>query len=204
MEKIKLFIVGLLLASGVYAQEESVIGKGLIKTYATLSPGIRLEQSYPDMPYYLHGNLEFYIDKNISIVGETYLDMEAISKEKYDPRRMVIWIQNSPIQFYLSTFFGANYHWTGKRGDFYIGLQPGFGIIELEPYYYRNLDVHPSICPLASLSTGYNYFVSRYFNFFIQGRFLTGRHLYGRELPLTELRFSGGLGFNLNTMRQKN
>jgi hypothetical protein len=208
MEKIKLFIVGLLLASGVYAQQASVIREGLIKTYATLSPGLPLKQSPRHVPYYLHGNLEYYAEKNVSLVGDIYLDLKASSKENNVGNSISILGKESPIRSYLDIFFGANYHWTGKRGDFYIGIQPGIAHVGLKSYYYFSRypvsGNYVTIRPLASLSAGYNYFVSPFFHFFIQSRFVSGRHRYIIEVPLTELRFSGGLGFNLNTMRQKN
>lgn len=207
MEKLKLFIISLLITSGIYAQDARVIREGLIKTYATLSPGVPLKQSSRHNPYYLHGNLEYYAEKNVSLVGDIYLDLKASSKANNREITASNWGLESPIRSYLSLFFGANYHWTGKRGDFYIGVQPGIAQVGLKSYYnpYQIQGNYVTIRPLASLSAGYNYFVSPFFHFFIQSRFVSGKlQSYRIFQPLTEFRFSGGLGFNLNTMRQKN
>ena len=57
--------------------------------------------------------------------------------------------------------------------------------------------------PLASLVIGYNYYVHRYFHFFVQTRFIAGQHLYNEHKDLSEFRFSAGLGFNINTIKNK-
>lgn len=183
------------------AQQISLIRPGLLRAYATLSPRTYWVHSYDDSPYYLHSNLEYYVNRRISLVGETYYDLEAVKKDKL---RFSGWFPvYSPIQYYLSTFLGGNYHWAGKKGDVFAGIQPGIGFIRLNPLYYSDQVVRLGVNPLASLSVGYNFYFFPLFHFFVQGRFIVGRHITGYPINLTELRFSGGLGFNLNTRKQR-
>lgn len=157
--------------------------------------------AYDDSPYYLHSNLEYYLNRRISLVGETYYDLEAIKKEK---SQSIGWFPvYSPIQYYLSTFLGGNYHWAGKKGDLFAGIQPDIGFIRQSPLYTSDGVVRLGVNPLTSVSIGYNFYFFQLFHFFVQGKYILGKHLQDYEINLMELRFSGGLGFNLNTRKQR-
>jgi hypothetical protein len=63
--------------------------------------------------------------------------------------------------------------------------------------------VSPSINPVFSNVIGYNYYINNVFHFFVQTRLVLGKHLGYEVKKLNELRFSAGLGFNINAKRTK-
>jgi len=54
--------------------------------------------------------------------------------------------------------------------------------------------------PLMSEVIGFNYYGDKYFHLFAELRLVQGNHMstYSKPQSLNELRFSFGLGFNLN------
>lgn len=185
MEKVKrLFIVCLLLSSICKAQD-CVIRPGLIKAMATISPGKMF--GYNESYFYLHGNLEGYLSKNVSVSGEGYVSLGQQTKAPEAFRNIT------------NLFFGLNYHFVKGNGDLYIGGQPGVCIATLEtgPKITQG---HTGTSPVFSTVLGYTYFVGKFFNFFIQTRYIAGSHNYELHKDLSEIRFSAGLGFNINTI----
>lgn len=201
MAKITLILLSGLFWVNAFAQQDTLVRAGLLRAYSTLSPGFFMRSSYDDSPYYLHGNLEYYLDRKISLVGESYFDLEAIKKEKWNSNALSFFPSYSPIEFSFSTFLGANFHKAGKKGDLFAGLQPGISLIKLNPLWHSDGIARMGINPLISASLGYNYYFFPFFHFFIQSRYIFGRHLQGYILNLNELRFSAGLGLNLNSRK---
>ncbi len=199
MEKIKwLFAVTLIGCSPfVHAQSSDFIRAGLIRTQLTLSPSFMFgdRQSY----FYLHGTLEAYLESKVSFAGDTYFFLNDIETG------------NSKFDYNHSIFAGANYHFTHNLSDFYVGIQPGFSITKLngadikitEEGIITSTVTHTGVNPLFSVVTGYNYYIYKFFNLFIQTRLVSGQHSYDIQKSLTELRFSAGLGFNVNTKKRK-
>lgn len=191
MEKIMGTICGifLMLQQPCNAEDAVIIRKGLLRAQATLAPAIMF--SSKQSLFYLHGNLEGYFTPKISIAGEAYVSLGNTSVVK------------PTFAFNHNIFFGASYHLVKKNNDFYIGFQPGISISKLmeTPEIVNKPTV--GVNPLASLVIGYNYYVHRYFHFFVQTRFIAGQHLYNEHKDLSEFRFSAGLGFNINTIKNK-
>jgi len=192
MEKVKcifIFMFFFCLSSFLSAQEPSIIRPGLIKSQLTITPSYMFsdKQSY----YYLHGNLEGFLEKNISLSGEGYYSLGNISSGE------------STFEYNHSLFGGINYHFTKKNSDLYIGFQPGISITKLKLPTIGLIQPHDGVNPLASFLVGFNFYVNRFFHFFIQNRFIVGQHNYDVYKNLAEYRFSAGLGFNFNTIKAK-
>lgn len=191
MESLKILIAALAVLLGLQstAQTNNFIRPGLIRTQLTLSPGYRFaaKESF----FYAHGTSEAYLERNVSLAGEGYFGIGTVSTTK------------GTFDHNHSLFFGINKHFVAGNNDFYIGFQPGVSYIKL------NADVNElpisggGIAPIVSGVFGYNYYVTRMFHFFVQGRLMTGQHNYNQRTDLTEFRISAGLGFNINTIRQK-
>ncbi|MFO0357563.1 MAG: hypothetical protein ACK50A_11465 [Sphingobacteriaceae bacterium] len=188
MKKVCVIIFLLLTAFAVKAQE-AFTRTGLIKAMATISPSKMF--GYNESYFYLHGNLEGYVNEKVSIAGEGYLFLGEQSK--------------APQSFKTlnNLFFGMNYHKVKGSADLYIGLQPGVAIGKLNTDSLKVPIAHVGVSPVFSAVSGVNYFVGNYFNFFIQLRYIAGEHNYDFHKSLSEIRLSAGLGFNIHTMNKK-
>ena len=184
MEKVAtalIVTVSFLLPWNAFSQD--VIQPGLARAQLTISPSYMFadRQSH----FYLHGNLEVYASKNISLVGEGYYYMNALSGE------------TSPFDFNHSGFFGVSWHRIKNNSDFYIGIQPGLSFTRLTEQESNTTKTHTGVNPLFSSIVGYNFFVTRFFHFFVQTRIVAGEHNSDMHRRLTEMRFSAGLGVNV-------
>ncbi len=191
MEKVKVAALSCMLCLFFFyvkADEPSIIRKGLLRTQITIAPAIffKSKQSF----FYLHGNFEGYVSKKISIAGETYFSLGNVSSAK------------PTFKFNHNIFFGASYHFTKKNNDFYLGLQPGISITKLVTSSDNLQHTKTGINPVVAAVIGYNYYVNKYFHFFLQSRFIAGQHLYDVRKDLSEFRFSSGLGFNINAIKK--
>ena len=188
MEKIifTLVLASVLIQGTVSAQDKPIVRKGLIRAQLTISPATMLDHS--ESPFYFHGTLEGYLNKKTSLVGESYFYLGNISGE------------STVFDFNHSTFFGGSYHIAQDNGSLYIGLQPGvsFARIKTRPNQERG---NLGVSPLFSTVVGYNFFVHRFFHFFVQSRLVLGQHLHNKAVSMNELRVSAGLGINLNTFK---
>ena len=188
MEKIKCLFVLLLLLVGStnYAQEGTFVKKGLLNAQLTLSPSTMFStnESY----FYLHGNFEGFVSNSISLVGEGYYYLGTISA------------QESTFQYNHNLFFGASKHFTKNNHDVYVGLQPGIAFTKLNPIANNLTATSKGTNPVFSTVVGYNFYVNNLFHFFVQTRYIAGEHNFDINKNLSELRFSAGLGFNLNAL----
>ena len=193
MEKIKIirFTLLVLLFTQIrgHAQQADIIRPGLLRAQMTISPSYMFADKHSY--FYLHGNLEGFLNKKISFVGEAYyyLGDQTANNSKYD--------------YNHSIFFGFSRHFTKKNNDLYVGLQPGVSLTKLNANENNLTSTSVGVNPLFSTVVGYNFFVNKVFHFFIQTRFLTGEHNYDIHQTLSEFRFSAGLGFNLNMLKAK-
>lgn len=188
MKRLSLLCLLILCLLNLKSQEE-VIRPGLIKAMATISPSKMF--GYNESYFYLHGNLEGYLSKNVSVAGEGYLFLGEQTSAVH------------AFQFNHNLFFGMSYHITKGNSDLYFGVQPGVGIAKLNTDSVKVPVAHTGVDPVFSAIAGYNYFVGKYFNFFIQTRYIAGEHNYDKHKTLSEIRFSAGLGFNINTLKKK-
>lgn len=188
MKRLSLIVLITLLSIQIKAQHE-VIRPGLLKAMATISPSKMF--GYNESYFYLHGNLEGYLSKKVSVAGEGYMFLGEQTNAIHS------------FQFNHNLFFGMSYHVTKGNGDLYLGIQPGVAISKLNTDSVKVPVAHVGTNPVFSAIAGYNYFVGKYFNFFVQTRFIAGEHNYDKHKTLSEIRFSAGLGFNINTLKKK-
>jgi len=174
-------------------ENNQFIHKGLIRAQGTISLGSMFKPAVTNV--YIYGNVEGYLDPKISIRGDSYWFLNSLGSTK-------------PFSFNHSIFFGGSYHLkTNNHFDPYIGLQPGISITQLNgpeifgenviSYMYPPV---PKANPLLSGVVGFNYYATKFFHFFLEARYVGGKHMSGFSAPysLNELRFSFGLGYNLN------
>lgn len=183
-KKLALFVIVLFSFHGAKAQETTFVKKGLIRAFATLSPSYLFSED--ESMFYLHGDLEYYIDNKISLAGEGYMSLGNASGG------------SSLFKYNHNLFFGAARHFASKRGDFYVGFEPGVAFTKLDPTTNELLSTNEEVSPVLSATIGYNYFFYKYFHFFVQSRFIVGSHNQNLHKDLTEFRFSAGLGFNID------
>jgi len=181
----KLIRLLLILTMGLVSAQtfsQDLIRAGLVRTQLTISPSYLFseKQSY----FYLHGNLEAYLDKKLSIAGEGYYFLGSLSANK------------NIFSFNHNLFLGASYHFVKKNNDFYLGLQSGISITKLNAQENNLAQSLTGINPLFSSVIGYNLYVHKRLHFFVQPRFVFGEHNFDLHKNLTEFRFSAGLGFN--------
>jgi len=190
MKKIIFLLAAVMgLAQTSFTQEESgaYIRKGLLRATGTISPGILLKENSSTIS--LHGNLEYYVDHNISLRGDAFYSITL------------------PFQFNHAILSGASYHFKTKNHfDPYLTLEPGIAISKLTSVQNQGVQSNFSVNPLFSGAIGFNFYFEKYFHLFMEGRYIYGEHLSNADAPysLSELRFSFGLGYNLHLLRPKN
>ncbi|MCB0400561.1 MAG: hypothetical protein KDD41_00610 [Flavobacteriales bacterium] len=190
---VKNILVAILLTSGIYSfgQEtsEQVVRPGLIRAQGTISFG-----SFSDLDQsglYLHGDLEYYLNPNITARGDLYFYLKPNNE--------------SILEHNHQLFSGASYHIaTGSNIDPYIGLQPGLAVSQVSNTILTagNKNPRPAASPLISGVFGFNYYAAKWFHLFADARYVYGDHQSNiGTLSLNEFRFSFGLGFNIQTKK---
>lgn len=181
-----LLIIGQVTAG--IAQETDFCRKGLIRTHLTLSPSKMFSDGSSN--FYFHGSLEGFLTSRLSLSGESYYYLGSLSsaQPKFDENH--------------NTFFGANFHWVKNRNDLFLGLHPGFSYTRINADAYQLSQSSLGINPAFSLAGGYNFYLHRFFHFFIHSRLVLANHNHDVPSNLAELRFSAGLGFNIYSLRK--
>lgn len=206
----KLFLLfalwGVATTSFSQVEKKQFTSKGLLRATATISPGIMLKENNSSS-ISIHGNLEYYVADNISLRGDSYYYLQGDDMAG-----------NDPFEFNHSIFAGGSYHIKTKNAfDPYISFSPGVSITRSNAYEVglnsSNLNVNVSantrsamsVNPLLSSGIGFNYFFQKWFHLFAETRYIHGKHLSDAPSPifLSELRFSFGLGFNINLLKKK-
>jgi hypothetical protein len=181
----------LLLFKNLMAQDPAkpFIHKNLTRATLTFGTGYMPQSDLTNV--YLCSDLEYYTGNKISLRGENFIFLNSLNKE----RNLII---NNGI------FAGPLYHvTTGSHFDPYMGILTGLSLTEtqekstLDPNYFIRSGYGYN--PLFSVLAGFNYYATRYFHLFINGRWVGGTHLSRTNTPfsLNEFRFSFGLGFNV-------
>ena len=160
------------------------IHKGLLRAQATISPGFMLKEGITNI--YIHGDLEYYVEDNISVRGDSYYYLNTIEDKK-------------PFIVNNSSFLGAVYHFpTASSLDPYIGIQPGIAYSQANTQLLID-DNRATTNPLISSVVGVNYYAPRIFHLFVSVRYVSGKHLSDAPSPLSlnEVKLSFGLGWNI-------
>ncbi|MGZ3900035.1 MAG: hypothetical protein ACXVNQ_06715 [Bacteroidia bacterium] len=170
------------------AQTNEIIRPGLVRLMGTISTSKMLNNK--ESGFYLHGNLEIYFNKRVSFCGDAYYFLNAQKGNSY-------------FDMNHNIFYGLLWHFTKKSNDLYVGIQPGIAITKLKTNQVDMVVTQTGINPVFSSVIGYNFYVNKFFNFFLQSRLILGEHNYDIHRSLSELRFSAGLGFNINCLKPK-
>lgn len=183
VSRIVLFI--LLLPISVVAQESDFERKGNLLTSLTIAPVIGLADQ-PNRTA-VHGYLKYFVSNQLSVEGESYLQAGKNDLSENFERMH-------------SIFFGASWHFLSGNIDPYIGFHPGIQIVEPG----AEIEISQSklsLVPAISAQAGMNYFMGEYFHLFVNLRYVNGlTALPGHSAQINDLRFSGGLGLNLNVL----
>jgi hypothetical protein len=189
MQKAKIIIsaaVILIICTSAMAQKDSIPKNGMFRAQANISGGyLFAPKKYAP---YISANLDYYINENFSITGESWFSFDIIPGNQLGLRKN------------FSTFLGLNYHPVKfSRWDPYIGFAAGAGLITVNHFQDTLIRESPvQFTPLVGVTAGVNYYVGSIFHFFVQCKFVAGGSnsaLYGRTY-LEELKISGGLGWN--------
>ncbi len=87
-----------------------------------------------------------------------------------------------------------------RNSTCFFGFQPGLSYTQM--LIDGSLDT-PTICPLTSFVTGFNFFAPNWFHFEFNIRYTIGEHLTGAdETNISELSLNFGLGLNLNVLKK--
>jgi hypothetical protein len=181
-----------------FAQEAKTqfIHKGILRATATISPGKLIDANGTTIS--LHGILEYYVANNISIRGDSYYFLKGSFLNRYDL-----------LEVNHEMLAGVSYHFKTKNHfDPYLTLEPGVSITRVsehpdDKYYIRSTTANP----LISFGAGFNYYFERWFHLFAETRYISGKYMamdyHPGSLSLNEIKFSFGLGFNLNVFKPK-
>lgn len=155
----------------------------LPNNFVTAKQGFALSLK-PEQALYLNLELEYYTTPKWSLISGTHV---FLTQKKTLPNKV----------FNTETFLGANYHFFIKNIDFYVGAQPGYNLIsEIEN---KN---NYSVSPLISLAAGINYYSSKYFHLFIQGRYVFNNQFSDFTTQKHDVRIAFGLGYNFTQIYQ--
>jgi hypothetical protein len=189
-----IFFFMICISCSCFAQQDTgrYVHKGLLRAQATLSDGAMLKAKRSNI--YLHGNLEYYIDDRVSVRGDGYYFITELGDDDI-------------IKMNHASFAGLSYHFKTKNHiDPYLGFQPGLSVSQviwdtcpegMLCAIGSTID-KPVASPLISGVAGFNYYSQKLFHFFIEARYQHGKHLSEMGvLPLDELKFSFGLGWNI-------
>jgi len=168
-----------------------IVRPGLISSQGTIAVGSFLK--VPSSPFYLHGSLDAFLQKNVSYFGEIYWYLGELNKSRQ-------------FDYHHSLFWGLKYHLVKNNHDLILGIAPGISMTKINQTHILIVSEnkrHIGINPQMAVILGYRFYVHRFFHVFAEGKYLAGTHNMDQKTSLSELRFSAGLGFNLNLLKAK-
>lgn len=184
-----ILIVACLMSFCLCGQNEVYIRPGLIRSSLTISPSWMLNK--PEFNYYLSGFVEGFVEKKLSLRGETHYFVDGKNEIPF-------------LKFNSATYFGVLYHVSQNNTDAHIGFMPGLSIIKINDVNETYNQSKTHIVPSFSVNAGATFYIWKYCHFFanisyihasIRGR----RESIGRA---DELMVSAGLGFNINAQKK--
>ena len=189
MDKRLVMLALVLMGLAAQAQDNNTfVKKYLLRTQGNLSVGYMVKQK--TVPAYIGGDFDYFIDERVSWYGEGSFFVTSTSDEV-----------GYKIKHNHAILSGVNIHLTAnKRFDPYIGINPG---IMISQFGSTNIIIGPQytkvgVSPVFSAAVGINYYVGSIFNFFVRARYIQGQFFANsmERIPLSEFRFSAGLGWN--------
>lgn len=186
------------MGSGLFAQnvkDSTFIDKGLLRTFGCFAFDYRMNQNNWD--YRLHGFIEYYAEKKVSLMGEFYQYLD--SKTDFPV------IKNN-----WGVGLGVGYHWSKKNLDPYVFYMGGGNIYTPQVMQADSIiltgtkNINTKLNPAMALGAGVNLYVWKYLHFFIQCRY-THTFLYS-DITIQNMdsfSVSYGLGLNIQTNKKK-
>ncbi len=171
-------------------QKEDTERSGLLKVNLSFNQSFMLHHKANNV--YLGGNLEYFTSKNLSFRGDCFWYLDTRQQKPVLKQNAIV-------------LFGALLHLPKGKSDFYAGLQPGFSITRPTASLLSDQSYPIRLLPALDLSLGYSLYFSKFCHFFIGVNYLLSRYR-GAEtgsIKLDEFMVSGGLGFHINTRKQK-
>lgn len=193
MVKIKFIFTSLLFFVSIIflAQEnDAFVRKGLLKATATISPSFMLNRNINNI--YVSGELEYFLENKVSVRGDCFWYRDS-------QQDIPFLKENSMI------FFGALYHFSKKKHDVFIGIQPAAILSQPNMLDTSFVNYPAQINPGISFIAGYTFYVWDYCNFFLNARYLNHKYVGTSKgsIYLDEILLSAGLGFQLHTHKKK-
>lgn len=180
------FLCFLVISVGSYSSAQDVyIQPGLLAASITYSPSTLL--NHAESNFYATGFAEYFLDEKFSLRSDTYLFLNSQNDDAL-------------IKDGVRSYFGIAYHVNKGNWDGHIGFQPGI------TYMNRTVStMQSSVIPSSALRIGTTYYVWKYFHFFANLTYVKSKlPVYQRgTLKTDELIFSAGLGFQIQTKKQR-
>jgi hypothetical protein len=166
-----------------------VIGQG------DLAPGYLFAQKA--VTAYVDGDIAIFFENHFAAEGAIWVSFATAAQGA------------AAVKVNDALFWGAEYHFIKpNRWDPFVSLTPGVGLVRVS-YNGDAGDIQRTpftAVPLGSMSLGCNYYVGSIFHFFLKVQGVVGQ--VSSKLPTTqrldELKFTGGLAFNLRLWKPKN
>ncbi len=188
--------------AAVAQTESEFVKKHLLRTQGNISIGYMLKQKMA--PAYIGGDFDFFLSEKVSWYGEGSFFVTNTTEET-----------SYKIKHNHAILTGFNIHFTDKkRFDPYIGINPGIMISQFGPVGDVNIALYNppftqntrvGVSPVFSAAVGVNYYIGSIFNFFVRARYIQGQFFANsmERIPLSEFRFSAGLGWNWSFFQKK-
>jgi hypothetical protein len=179
-----------LVAFSGMAQREDYIRPGLLKASATISPGWMLNK--PELNYNVSGFLEGYLEKKLSLRGETHYFVDGKNDVPF-------------YKFNSRTFFGVLYHVNKNNLDGHVGFMPGVSFIQVNGDLNSSGKNPVHVVPSFSANIGLTFYVWKFCHFFANATYVhsTINGLKDVDGRSDEFMISAGLGFNVNMLKAK-
>jgi len=189
VKKIVMMILFFPLFLAAQETDEIIAKKGLLRTMGTISFGRLTKEKQTNI--YFQGVLEYFVTKKITSRGDIYYYLKSDNQQLLNLNHQL--------------FAGTSYHFnTNSNFVPYVGIQPGIGLTQAN-FITINEKNNLEFSPLISAVAGFNYYASKWFHLFIEGRYIAGKHLSNQKMiTLNEARLSFGLGFNMNVLKKRN
>jgi len=184
-----------LLGTGLLAQDgldSTFIRRGLIRTFGCFAFDYRMKQS--DLDYRLHGFIEYYSQKKVSLMGEVYMYLDSRSDFPV-------------INKNFSVGTGIGYHWPKKNFDPYVFYMAIGNFYESQTMTADSSIIRDKITtdgsPGMAIGAGANLYVWKFLSFFVQLRYhhtfiYSNIHIKNMD----SFSVSYGLGINFNTRKK--
>jgi len=187
-----IFILCLPVMANAQELDKRYVDKGILRTQGNIALGSPVGSGGTNI--YLGGELEYYVDPDVSIRGEIFYFLGDFGT-------------NTTFNHNHSGFLGALYHIkTNGHFDPYLGIAPGYAISQLKKQdlifiapYEGQISTYPvTVNPLLSFDAGFNYYANRFFNLFIHVKYVMGKHYSDIEpVSLNEVKMTFGLGYHI-------